>query len=377
MIEEMMSQGIVTSVTCALAETIGKYSDDIFDWYRRELYTTRSSQDTTYSTSDVETKECKKMTTSTNKTLHDHREPIDIFNHSKKFLVSYAENFKEFLQSSTSKKLRFFFQRAINLPINSLTVGSGSELTETYDKLRSVFEGQVPTSIDYHSEGIHFCKNLFAKAVLQQGENLVSTKPEMAFGLAAVIVTLCNDIPDLIELLLAHLRISCPYLCPVLLDQSEGQSPEDYKRSLGYKFIDGTIEKKEFYLNRMSGIIKLYAAIIVARLKRNENRRHPHGLENAWSLLNVLINFKLVPEHVDAIATVIHDILQTCGSSMIKENPSQLKILINNINENYFSELKKNGASPGPIGRLGLIIGLFYKQGHFPEPEGQLPIEFW
>ncbi|XP_057335471.1 mRNA export factor GLE1-like [Microplitis mediator] len=273
--------------------------------------------------------------------------------------------------------LHFFFQRAINSPINPLTVGSGSKLTETYNKLRSAFEGQVPTSIDHHPEEIHFCENLFAKSVLQQGENLISTKPEMAFGLAAVTVALCNDFPDLNELLLAQSRISCPYLCPVLLDQSEGESLKDYKRSLGYKYVDGVIEKEEFYQNRMSGIIKLYAAIIVARLKRNENRRHPHGLENAWRLLNVLMNFKLVPEHVDPIATVIHGILQVCGSSMFEDKPSQLKILIDNINENYFPELKKNGASPGPIGRLGLIIDLFYKQGCFPEPEGQLPIEFW
>lgn len=77
----------------------------------------------------------------------------------------------------------------------------------------------------------------------------------MAFGLAALIVALCSDFPDLTELLVAYFRTSCPYLYPIILDRSDDQTEDDYKKTLGYKIIDETVEKQGHYLNRMSGII--------------------------------------------------------------------------------------------------------------------------
>jgi hypothetical protein len=61
-----------------------------------------------------------------------------------------------------------------------------------------------------------------------QGEHTVSSKPEAAFAIAAVIEALWADFPDLGQLILGHFYRECPYLVPIFMPQVEGQSNEDY-----------------------------------------------------------------------------------------------------------------------------------------------------
>lgn len=61
-----------------------------------------------------------------------------------------------------------------------------------------------------------------------QGELSVSSKPEAAFAIAAVIEALWADFPDFGQLVLGHFHRACPYLVPVYMPQLEGQSTEDY-----------------------------------------------------------------------------------------------------------------------------------------------------
>lgn len=64
----------------------------------------------------------------------------------------------------------------------------------------------------------------------KQGELTVSSKPEAAFAIAAVIVALWVEFPDFGRLLLAHFHQKCPYLVPAFMPQVEGQTDEDYFR---------------------------------------------------------------------------------------------------------------------------------------------------
>ena len=55
-------------------------------------------------------------------------------------------------------------------------------------------------------------------------------------------------------------------------------------RALGYNYVDGAVEKQDKFLRRMSGVMRLYAALMVAPPPRGE---HPHGIENAWRWLTL------------------------------------------------------------------------------------------
>jgi len=124
-----------------------------------------------------------------------------------------------------------------------------------------------------------------------QGETLLSSKSEMAFPVAAIIVALWNDHTDFGELFLAHLYQACPFLVPIFMLQQEGQSNEDYYKSLGYKYSeDGIFEKQDKFLKRMSGLMRLYASITIIGQRRNVTKPHPHDLRHAWRWLAAILN---------------------------------------------------------------------------------------
>lgn len=64
----------------------------------------------------------------------------------------------------------------------------------------------------------------------RQGDLTVSSKPDAAFSIAAVLISLWVDFPDFGQLVLAHFHHICPYLAPVFMPQVEGQSDEDYHK---------------------------------------------------------------------------------------------------------------------------------------------------
>lgn len=119
----------------------------------------------------------------------------------------------------------------------------------------------------------------------------MSSKPEMAFPVAMIVVALWNEHPDFGELFLAHLHEACPFTIPVFLQQQEGQSNEDYYKSLGCKYSeDGTVEKQDKFLKRMSGLIRLYASITVTKQRKSVTKIHPHGLQHSWRWLAAVLN---------------------------------------------------------------------------------------
>jgi len=63
-------------------------------------------------------------------------------------------------------------------------------------------------------------------------------------------------------------------------------------RSLGYRYNeDGEIEEQNRFINRMSGIMRLYAAILVTRPCGYQQKKiHPHGLSQAWRWIACILN---------------------------------------------------------------------------------------
>lgn len=113
----------------------------------------------------------------------------------------------------------------------------------------------------------------------------------MAFPIAAVIVALWNDHPDFGDLLLSYFHYTCPFTVPVFLPKMVGQSNEDYYKSMGYKYNeDGTVEKHDKFLKRMSGLMRLYASITITKQRKGINKSNPHGLQKAWRWLAAILN---------------------------------------------------------------------------------------
>jgi nucleoporin GLE1 len=63
-------------------------------------------------------------------------------------------------------------------------------------------------------------------------------------------------------------------------------------RLLGYRYNEnGEVEKQDIFLKRMSGIMRLYAAVLITRPCRyQQNKSHPHGLSQAWRWVSCILN---------------------------------------------------------------------------------------
>nr|CAD7591372.1 unnamed protein product [Timema genevievae] len=302
----------------------------------------------------------------------------------QQYLQQFESSYSELVNDEGFKKFRFECQKAVNVPVNAISHVSSAHMTDKYIKLSRLISGQPveaggsTISASRHPQGVAFCKNLLAKKFVAQGELTVSSKPEAAFAIAAILVSLWVQFPDFGQLVLAHFHRECPYLVPLFMPQVENQSNQDFYKSLGYRYSEkGEVETQPKFLKRMSGVMRLYTAIMVTRLRRqDQNKPHPHGLKQAWRWLVCMLNLEPKP---DICATLILDFLEVSGYMMFATYGKVFQKLLHIICKDYFTKIQKitPSSSSGPTVRLETFLQKILKQGKIPPPEGILPNNFW
>lgn len=290
------------------------------------------------------------------------------------------------LSNPESKKVKFDLQKAVNTPINAISAVSGEHLREKLKRLldlmsgKSVEVGNKRVNVSVHPQALTFCKNLAAKMVVKKGDEQVSSKHETAFATAMVFVGLWLEHPDIGNMFLSHLHTTCPYTVPYYIPRQEGQSTEDYHRALGYRYnADGSVEKQDQFLKRMSGMMRLYAAIMVAPPPplRGTQNTHPHGIENAWIWLSRVMN---IHPHPDITATMIYDMLHVTGNALNARYGKQFQKLLYLLIKEYLPKLKQvaSASGGGPLTRLETFLETCLKHNRqIPNPEGFLSADFW
>nr|CAD7405341.1 unnamed protein product [Timema cristinae] len=264
----------------------------------------------------------------------------------QQYRQQFESSYSELMNNEGFKKFRFECQKAVNVPVNAISHVSSAHMTDKYIKLSRLISGQPvevggsTVSASRHPQGVAFCKNLLAKKFVAQGELTVSSKPEAAFAIAAILVSLWVQFPDFGQLVLAHFHRECPYLVPLFMPQVENQSNQDFYKSLGYRYSEqGEVEKQPKFLKRMSGVMRLYTAIMVTRLRRqDQNKPHPHGLKQAWRWLVCMLNLEPKP---DICATLILDFLEVSGYMMFATYGKEFQKLLHIICKDYFTKIQK------------------------------------
>ncbi|XP_014605198.1 PREDICTED: nucleoporin GLE1 [Polistes canadensis] len=307
------------------------------------------------------------------------KESLQIYKESQEFLENYAKTYDEFLRSPDTKTFRFECQKAINIPVNAISVINAQHLKDKYEKLHNLLIGKSSPNVEQHPQGTAFCKDTLAKKIVSQGETLVSSKPEMAFAIAAVTVALWNEHADFGELLLAHFHQICPFTVPVFMPKIEGQTNEEYYKSLGYKYSeDGTVEKQDKFLKRMSGLMRLYISITVTSQRKGITKRHPHGLRYAWRWLAAILNRESHPNTLELCVTLILDVLEVAGNSLCNAYGKQFRKMLMLLANDIYPRVKNiDGISGGPLVRLEEFLKITLARGFIPPPNGYLPHNFW
>lgn len=109
---------------------------------------------------------------------------------------------------------------------------------------------------------------------------------------------------------------------------------------IGYRVAEsGNVESHEQYLKRLTGLIRLYAAIVISKSRRSQSSTpNPYNLENGWIWLTNMLNLDPLP---DVSATLIHEFLTNAGSEMWSQYGKQFIKLLIILHQNYMEKLNK------------------------------------
>uniref|UniRef100_A0A8C9RGW9 mRNA export factor GLE1 n=1 Tax=Scleropages formosus TaxID=113540 RepID=A0A8C9RGW9_SCLFO len=224
-----------------------------------------------------------------------------------------------------TKKLKMELQKAATIPVSQISSISG-EFGYPGQSDRAGLS-QHPICLDSRVAEMWFCPQ-------KQGEEEVASHHEAAFPIAVVASGVWELHPKVGDLILAHLHKKCPYSVPYYPAMKDGTSMEDYHRILGYRVEESGVEAQDSFLKRMSGMIRLYAAIIQLRWPHsNKKGANPHGLSNGWRWLAQMLNMEPL---ADVTATLLFDFLEVCGHALMKQYQGQFWKLIFLIKEDYF-----------------------------------------
>uniref|UniRef100_A0A1Q3EZB0 mRNA export factor GLE1 n=1 Tax=Culex tarsalis TaxID=7177 RepID=A0A1Q3EZB0_CULTA len=310
------------------------------------------------------------------------QESLAFYSEIKSFYEQHQAAVKTLLDDASMKTYRFSCQKAINTPVNAISAVSREHFVDKFTKLDALLSGQQvrigdqSVSINAHPLGRTYCTMLLAKKFVSQADTAISSNPLAAFPIATIIVALWQKFPDFGRFFLAYLHKECPYLVPYYLPQLEGQSQEDYLKSIGYRFSsEGALETQDQYLKRMTGLARLYGAVIVANIRRSDGAasHHPHGLECGWRWLCNMLNLAPLP---DICATLITEFLQTVGGLLWQHYGRQFVKVLRVMHEQYLPALNKVDEG-GPKTRLEALVAKITSEGRIERPEGMMAADFW
>ncbi|XP_060010194.1 mRNA export factor GLE1 isoform X3 [Lagenorhynchus albirostris] len=242
-------------------------------------------------------------------------------------------------KDSQAKKIKMDLQKAATIPVSQISTIAGSKLKEIFDKIHSLLSG----------------------------------KPVQSGG-RSVSVTLNPQGLDFVQYKLAEKFVVRNLVAKAF---KEGMALEDYQRMLGYKVMDCRVEQQDSFLKRMSGMIRLYAAIIQLRWPYgNRQEIHPHGLNHGWRWLAQILNMEPLS---DVTATLLFDFLEVCGNALMKQYQVQFWKMILLIKEDYFPRIEAitSSGQMGSFIRLKQFLEKCLQRKEIPVPKGFLTSSFW
>ncbi|KAJ0067732.1 hypothetical protein NL108_010063, partial [Boleophthalmus pectinirostris] len=228
-----------------------------------------------------------------------------------------AQSFEELNSTKDAKlkKLKLNLLKASVIPVSQISTNSGSHLREIFDKIDKLLSGKVvqsggtSVSTTHHPQGRQFACYKLAEKFVKQGEEEVASHFEAAFPIAAVASGIWEQHPIVGDLFLAHLHRKCPFSIPYSPRREDATSDVEHQRMMGYRVDESSgLETDDSFLKRMSGMIRLYAAIIQIRWPYGSKQGPaPHGLNHGWRWLAQMLNME--PQK-DTTATLLFDFLE-------------------------------------------------------------------
>lgn len=308
----------------------------------------------------------------------DYKQFLQNHQDIQKYLKEIENTYSSFLLDDNFKSLKRELIKAIYTPVNCISSTTPWHMKDKFDKLdallkcKTVETGNSKVSANSHKDALIFCKHTLAKKFVNFGENVADVKKQAAFEVASIATELWNVHPDFGLILFATFKQKCPCLIPYNAPQTNEQTDEEYYKSLGYNYTNGVVEKQDKYVKRMTGIIRLFAAIIVTETKSGKAL----GIEQAWMLIAATVN--LAPQ-LDVTAVFLHEMLIVTGHDLKEAYGRQFTKILKYIDTHYMKKIDE--VTPitcaGPVQRFKTFISKAIEVGSIEKSKDIIPYNFW
>lgn len=316
-----------------------------------------------------------------------------LLKHIKRQYVALVKNNKSLIQNLTNVQSLPFINdpstnlfrqnviKVINTLVNTISSTNVAHLTEKYDKLNMLLNGKLvcvanaQVMIGENKEALAFCMETLASKIISHAEEVICVKTQVAYEIAAVTIKLWNAHPNFGKILYAKIKQVCPLLVPFCHPVAKCLTNGQYNtKAFGYKIdSSGNVESHDKYLRRMTGIVRLYAALIAVSSKHD---KPVIGLSQAWIFVAGTLNQNPV---ADITATMLVEFLSNVGFTMHQAYGRQFIKLLQYIDTCYLEKitLVTPTGNGGPITRLNNFISKSLSVGSIEEPKSMLPFDFF
>ncbi|KAL9666512.1 hypothetical protein QQ045_000846 [Rhodiola kirilowii] len=198
----------------------------------------------------------------------------------------------------------------------------------------------------------------FAEKIVSQSYLFAST----AFATGHVVVLVTSQVPHVMDIILAELHKACIYTVPKHISYSKSvfDSRESYHKDLGYREVDGKLESREDFLQRVKSYILLYAALVQTQV---DGILNPHGLEAGWTWLATLLN------HLPASIYTAVALESFLKDSLYTKYKAQFIKLLDVISQHFLKSLREQ-EKPGAGRYIASIQSYIEDKAFLQEPEG-------
>ncbi|KAK8737189.1 hypothetical protein OTU49_017433 [Cherax quadricarinatus] len=245
------------------------------------------------------------------------------------------------IMSQKYPEMRMEVHRATSV-INQLNLTDNRVNREKLQKLISFLAGRDfgpgKATTDTDPVILEYAKNHVISSIIKFGTDRQKT----GMGVYAwLLVNLILVFPEMWDLFLYHLYISCPYLIPIKPMQIVGQSEEDFNKTKGMK----ANEKSDAHIARMGTSATIYGIVLGMISKKREIPIAAPVI--GWELLAKLLS--LTPTS-GVTAIILRNFLEAAGFSLQEAYGKQfLKLMdfLNNVYMNKIQEVTEGAGSQG------------------------------
>lgn len=292
------------------------------------------------------------------------------------YLKEIKKSYSSFLLDNY-KSMRRELIKPIHISVNCISSITPWHMKDKFDKLDALLKSKTVETGNSRicansPDALAFCKHTLAKKIVNYGENVADVKMKAAYEVASIATELWQVHPDFGLMLYATFKQKCPCLIPRNAAQTNDQTDEEYYKSLGYSYTNGVVEKQDKFLNRMTGIIRLFAAIIVTKTKSGKAL----GIGIAWMLISATVN--LTPQ-LDITAIFLNEMLLITGYDLKKAYGRQFYKMLKYIDTSYMKKIDE--ITPitcvGPVQRLKTFISKAIQVGYIEKSNDIIPFNYW